>query len=83
MSKGRTIRSTKGEVVAAVADSISTVLAYTYAGAGEEEISSLREAASWLAKTRFGRALAELANDLEAGIAMGVISPGDTLYQTV
>lgn len=65
------------------ADPVS--LAYTYTGKAEE-VSRLKELAKWLAglgKTPLARALAQLASDLEEGIALGVVSPGDTLYHTV
>jgi hypothetical protein len=57
-------------------------LAYTYAGE-ESEVSNLKEAANYLArlgKTSFAQALYGLAEDLEMGIAMGVLAPGDTVY---
>jgi hypothetical protein len=58
-------------------------LAYTYAGKMEEEVSALKMIARrWarLGKPRLARALAELANTLQMGIAMGAVSPGDTVY---
>ncbi len=60
-------------------------LAYTYAG-GEGEVAGLKRLANWwarLGKTHLARALAQLADDLEQGIAMGVLSPGDTVYCAV
>jgi len=64
----------------------SSVLAYTYAGGGEEEVSALKKVASWWAragKIRLSMALARLADDLQMGIAMGAIAPGDTVYHVV
>jgi hypothetical protein len=64
----------------------SVSLAYTYAGGGKREISALRNLASWwakLGKTRLARGLAQLADDLEQGIAMGAVVPGDTVYHIV
>jgi len=61
-------------------------LAYTYAGEGEEEVSALKKIArQWarLGKARLARALAQLADDLEMGIMMGAVSPGDTVYRLV
>jgi hypothetical protein len=60
-------------------------LAYTYAG-DEEEVASLKKLANWwarLGKTRLALALAQLADDLEQGVAMGILSPGDTVYCAV
>jgi hypothetical protein len=62
------------------------VLAYTYAGGGEEEVSTLKKIASWwsrVGKTHLARTLAELADDLQMGIAMGAVAPGDTVYRTI
>jgi hypothetical protein len=64
----------------------SISLAYTYAGEGEEEVFALKKIArQWarLGKARLARALAELADDLQMGIAMGAIAPGDTVYRLV
>jgi hypothetical protein len=61
-------------------------LAYTYAGNKQEEVASLKTLANWwarLGKTHLARALAQLADDLEQGIAMGVLFPGDTVYCAV
>jgi hypothetical protein len=66
-------------------DRVSLSLAYTYAG-GEEEVVSLKRTARWLyalGKTPLAQALAQLAEDLEMGITLGAVSPGDTLYHTV
>lgn len=63
-----------------------TSLAYTYAGELKEEVSALKVLARrWarLGKARLAQALVQLANDLEQGVAMGVLSPGDTLYSVV
>jgi len=64
----------------------SPVLVYTYAGRGEEEVSALKKIASWWArvgKTRLAQALAELADDLQMGITMGAVAPGDTVYHAI
>jgi hypothetical protein len=58
-------------------------LAYTYGGGREEEVSALKKLAhQWarLGKARLARALAQLADELEMGIVMGVVAPGDTVY---
>jgi len=60
-------------------------LAYTYAG-DKEEVAGLLRLANWwarLGKTRLAQSLAQLAHDLEEGIVMGVIAPGDTVYCAV
>ncbi len=82
----RNVRNGKvGKVSTETPSAKSISLAYTYAG-GREEVASLKTLANWwarLGKTHLARALAQLADDLEQGIAMGVLSPGDTVYCAV
>jgi hypothetical protein len=61
------------------------VLAYTYRGNTEEVLGLKKLASSWagLGKSRLAHAVAQLANDLEMGITMGALSPGDTVYHIV
>jgi hypothetical protein len=83
ISKGKTATSIKIEKNEIPSRTLS--LAYTYAG-GEGEVAGLRRLANWwarLGKNRLAQALAQLADDLEQGVAMGVISPGDTVYCAV
>ncbi len=64
----------------------SPVLIYTYAGKGEEEVSALKKIASWWAwagQSRLAQALAELADELQIGITMGAVDPGDTVYHAI
>jgi len=53
--------------------------AYTYAG-DKEEVAALRELAELVSWKRLAWALRQLADDLEEGVRMGAVAPGDTVY---